>query len=149
MSWGSWEGRGWGTVCLDIDEGTGGDLMTPGEILGGKCHRLCRVTLLGRWGMHYKERAIPGLFTREWYGAGVLGLACECVCVIVNSRCATPTLQLILWLQLQPRGAGRPIGIALLVFSHLLLGSCLCSLRNKQSCTAVYVPANAPAFKMI
>lgn len=99
------------------------DLMIPGEILCGRHHRVCRVTnweTLERWGMHYKERAIPGLFTREWCGWVSLDL-CVNVCVIVDLRWTASTLQLILWLQLHPCGAGRSLALPSLCASICFL----------------------------
>lgn len=57
--------------------------MVPGEILGGNvtvCAEKLTGRLLERWGMHCKERAIPGLCIGEWCGVGVPGLVCEYVC---------------------------------------------------------------------
>lgn len=91
------------------------DLMVPREILCGRCHRVCRVTNWETWKDGECRRGLSQDFL-QGNGMGWVSLdLCVIVCVIVDLRCTGSTLQLILWLQLHRCGAGRPIGIALLV----------------------------------
>lgn len=49
------------------------DLMTPGEILGGKCHRLCRVTdweAFGKMGNALQGEGYPRTFYKGMVWGG-------------------------------------------------------------------------------
>lgn len=68
--------------------------------------------LLERWGMHHKERAIPGLCIGNGVG-WVSPDLCMNVCVI--DEVYSPSSAASSVASAQPCSAGRPVGIALLM----------------------------------